>query len=74
MSTACLSINAVLSVLDGTIDSQHRDGEDGTDVTTAAPLANNVVINSISLILQHSLIKCNLLGMDTGWNGIHAQM
>ncbi|XP_069026931.1 highly divergent homeobox isoform X1 [Embiotoca jacksoni] len=29
---------------DGTIDSQHRDGEDGTDVSTAAPLANNVKI------------------------------
>lgn len=32
---------------DGTIDSQHRDGEDGTDVTTAAPLANNVKIEVI---------------------------
>ncbi|XP_030252052.1 highly divergent homeobox isoform X2 [Sparus aurata] len=29
---------------DGTIDSQHRDGEDGIDVPTAAPLANNVKI------------------------------
>ncbi|XP_044060541.1 highly divergent homeobox isoform X4 [Siniperca chuatsi] len=28
---------------DGTIDSQHRDGEDGTDFSTAAPLANNVI-------------------------------
>ncbi|KAM9356850.1 highly divergent homeobox [Symphorus nematophorus] len=27
---------------DGTIDSQHRDGEDGLDVPTAAPQANNV--------------------------------
>ncbi|XP_062281872.1 highly divergent homeobox isoform X1 [Scomber scombrus] len=32
---------------DGTIDSQHRDGEDGTDVTAAAPLANNVKIEVI---------------------------
>ncbi|XP_036932213.1 highly divergent homeobox [Acanthopagrus latus] len=29
---------------DGTIDSQHRDGEDGIDVPSAAPLANNVKI------------------------------
>uniref|UniRef100_A0A3Q1C153 Homeobox domain-containing protein n=1 Tax=Amphiprion ocellaris TaxID=80972 RepID=A0A3Q1C153_AMPOC len=28
---------------DGTIDSQHRDGEDGTDVSAAAPLANNKI-------------------------------
>ncbi|XP_041845811.1 highly divergent homeobox isoform X2 [Melanotaenia boesemani] len=28
---------------DGTIDSQQRDGDDGTDVSTAAPLANNVI-------------------------------
>ncbi|XP_029020880.1 highly divergent homeobox isoform X2 [Betta splendens] len=28
---------------DGTIDSQHRDGEDGTDVPHAAPMANNVI-------------------------------
>ncbi|XP_026214023.1 highly divergent homeobox isoform X3 [Anabas testudineus] len=28
---------------DGTIDSQHRDGEDGTDVFSAAPVANNVI-------------------------------
>ncbi|XP_026187107.1 highly divergent homeobox isoform X2 [Mastacembelus armatus] len=28
---------------DGTIDSQHRDEEDGTDVSTAAPMANNVI-------------------------------
>ncbi|XP_028272739.1 highly divergent homeobox isoform X2 [Parambassis ranga] len=32
---------------DGTIDSQHRDGDDGTDVSTAAPLANNVKIEVI---------------------------
>ncbi|XP_073342495.1 highly divergent homeobox [Pagrus major] len=32
---------------DGTIDSQHRDGEDGIDVPTAAPLANNVKIEVI---------------------------
>ncbi|XP_023128054.1 highly divergent homeobox [Amphiprion ocellaris] len=32
---------------DGTIDSQHRDGEDGTDVSAAAPLANNVKIEVI---------------------------
>ncbi|XP_008283182.1 highly divergent homeobox isoform X2 [Stegastes partitus] len=32
---------------DGTIDSQHRDEEDGTDVSTAAPLANNVKIEVI---------------------------
>ncbi|CAN9514760.1 unnamed protein product [Ophioblennius macclurei] len=32
---------------DGTIDSQHRDGEDGTDVSTAAPLANNVKVEVI---------------------------
>ncbi|KAM9849490.1 highly divergent homeobox isoform 2-T2 [Aulostomus maculatus] len=31
---------------DGTIDSQHRD-EDGTDVTIASPLANNVKIEII---------------------------
>ncbi|KAM7389452.1 hypothetical protein PAMP_023433 [Pampus punctatissimus] len=29
---------------DGTIDSQHRDGEDGTDLITVAPMANNVKI------------------------------
>ncbi|XP_029296868.1 highly divergent homeobox [Cottoperca gobio] len=29
---------------DGTIDSQHRDEEDGIDVSTAAPLANNVFV------------------------------
>ncbi|XP_029967990.1 highly divergent homeobox [Salarias fasciatus] len=32
---------------DGTIDSQHRDGEDGTDVSAAAPLANNVKVEVI---------------------------
>nr|XP_046262562.1 highly divergent homeobox [Scatophagus argus] len=32
---------------DGTIDSQHRDGEDGIDLSTAAPLANNVKIEVI---------------------------
>lgn len=32
---------------DGTIDSQHRDAEDGTDVSTAAPLANNVKVEVI---------------------------
>lgn len=32
---------------DGTIDSQLRDGEDGTDVSAAAPLANNVKIEVI---------------------------
>lgn len=32
---------------DGTIDSQHRDGEDGIDMSTAAPLANNVKIEVI---------------------------
>ncbi|KAM3612123.1 uncharacterized protein V6R79_003206 [Siganus canaliculatus] len=32
---------------DGTIDSQHKDGEDGLDVLTAAPLANNVKIEII---------------------------
>lgn len=32
---------------DGTIDSQHRDGEDGTDLSTAAPLANNVKVEVI---------------------------
>nr|XP_020485304.1 highly divergent homeobox isoform X1 [Labrus bergylta] len=32
---------------DGTIDSQWRDGEDGTDLSTAAPLANNVKIEVI---------------------------
>lgn len=35
-------------LLDGTIDSQHRDGEDGIDVPTAAPLANNVVLHYFS--------------------------
>ncbi|XP_040903739.1 highly divergent homeobox isoform X2 [Toxotes jaculatrix] len=28
---------------DGTIDSQHRDGEDGIDVSIAAPMANNKI-------------------------------
>ncbi|XP_042349592.1 highly divergent homeobox isoform X1 [Plectropomus leopardus] len=32
---------------DGTIDSLHRDGEDGMDVSAAAPLANNVKIEVI---------------------------
>ncbi|KAM9741499.1 highly divergent homeobox [Menidia menidia] len=32
---------------DGTIDSQQRDGDDGTDVSTDAPLANNVKIEVI---------------------------
>ncbi|XP_076595643.1 highly divergent homeobox [Chaetodon auriga] len=32
---------------DGTIDSQHRDGEDGTDVPAATPPANNVKIEVI---------------------------
>ncbi|KAM7000019.1 highly divergent homeobox [Tautogolabrus adspersus] len=32
---------------DGTIDSQWRDGEDGTDLSTAAPLTNNVKIEVI---------------------------
>ncbi|XP_071313346.1 highly divergent homeobox [Trachinotus anak] len=32
---------------DGTIDSQHRDGDDGTDVSIAAPMANNVKIEVI---------------------------
>ncbi|XP_037636653.1 highly divergent homeobox [Sebastes umbrosus] len=32
---------------DGTIDSQHRDEDDGVDVLTAAPLANNVKIEVI---------------------------
>lgn len=31
-------------VLDGTIDSQHRDREEDIDGTTAAPLADNVVL------------------------------
>lgn len=32
---------------DGTIDSQHRDGEDGNDLSSAAPMANNVKIEVI---------------------------
>ncbi|XP_059202824.1 highly divergent homeobox isoform X2 [Centropristis striata] len=32
---------------DGTIDSQHRDGEDRIDVSSATPLANNVKIEVI---------------------------
>ncbi|XP_041652914.1 highly divergent homeobox isoform X2 [Cheilinus undulatus] len=28
---------------DGTIDSQHQDGDDGIDLSTAAPLTNNVI-------------------------------
>ncbi|MEQ2215286.1 hypothetical protein XENOCAPTIV_030151, partial [Xenoophorus captivus] len=32
---------------DGTIDSHHRDGDDETDASTAAPLANNVKIEVI---------------------------
>ncbi|GLD61939.1 highly divergent homeobox [Lates japonicus] len=32
---------------DGTIDSHHRDGEDGIDVSIAAPMANNVKIEVI---------------------------
>lgn len=55
----CLSIRATFWLVDGTVDSQHRDGEDGIDVPTAAPLANNVVI-IISLIFQHSTIKFKL--------------
>uniref|UniRef100_UPI0037E86BBE highly divergent homeobox n=1 Tax=Semicossyphus pulcher TaxID=241346 RepID=UPI0037E86BBE len=39
-------LNDVLSE-DGTIDSQHQDGEDDTDLPTAAPLANNVKIEVI---------------------------
>ncbi|XP_047440570.1 highly divergent homeobox isoform X2 [Mugil cephalus] len=38
---------SVCSSEDGTIDSQHRDGEDGTDMSAAAPLANNVKIEVI---------------------------
>uniref|UniRef100_A0A1A7W8E9 Highly divergent homeobox n=1 Tax=Iconisemion striatum TaxID=60296 RepID=A0A1A7W8E9_9TELE len=32
---------------DGTVDSQHRDGDDETDVSSAAPLANNVKIEIV---------------------------
>ncbi|KAG7235325.1 hypothetical protein INR49_002773 [Caranx melampygus] len=32
---------------DGTIDSQHRDGDDGTDVSITAPLANDVKVEVI---------------------------
>lgn len=35
-------------LLDGTVDSQHRDGEDGIDVPAAAPPANNVVLHYFS--------------------------
>ncbi|AWP12406.1 putative highly divergent homeobox [Scophthalmus maximus] len=38
--SVCLSDN-------GTIDSQHRDGDDGTDVSICAPMANNVKIEVI---------------------------
>uniref|UniRef100_A0A3Q3WJH3 Homeobox domain-containing protein n=1 Tax=Mola mola TaxID=94237 RepID=A0A3Q3WJH3_MOLML len=43
----CLSIHAMLCLVDGTSDSQHRDGEEGIDVPSAATLANNVKIEVI---------------------------
>lgn len=43
---------------DGTIDSQHRDGEDGTDVSTAAPMANNVVLHYFSYITVEPYSIC----------------
>lgn len=45
------SINAAFFLLDGTIDSQHRDEDDGTDVSIAAPMANNVVLHYFSDII-----------------------
>lgn len=45
LHNVCLNNYAMFWLLDGTIDSQHRDGEDGIDVSTAAPLANNVVLH-----------------------------
>lgn len=47
--------HAIFLLVDGTVDSQHRDGEDGIDGPTAAPMANNVVI-IISVIFQYSTI------------------
>lgn len=40
----------MLCLVDGTSDSQHRDGEEGIDVPSAAPLANNVVLHYSSHI------------------------
>lgn len=52
------NILAMFWLLDGTIDSQHRDGDDGIDVSTAAPLANNVVLHYFSNItVQYNLTK-----------------
>lgn len=56
-----LSINSVsihclfvcLFYLDGTIDSQHRDEEDGTDVSNAASMANNVVLTPPLMLRSH---------------------
>lgn len=54
---AHLRIHALFPNLDGTIDSQHRDGEDGTDMSAAAPLADNVVLYAFSDIIvePHSI-------------------
>lgn len=42
------SVNALFLLLDGTIDSQHRDGDDGTDVSITVPMANDVVLHYFS--------------------------
>lgn len=39
-----LSHHCHVVVLDGTIDSQHRDREEDIDGSTAAPLADDVVL------------------------------
>lgn len=50
----CPNINTTFWLLDGTIDSQHQDGEEGADMSTAAPLISNVVSHFFLC-----KIKCN---------------
>lgn len=42
-------------VLDGTIDSQHRDREEDIDGSTAAPIADNVVFGSCHHFLEYRI-------------------
>lgn len=42
-------------VLDGTIDSQHRDREEDIDGSTAAPIADNVVFGSCHHFLRYRI-------------------
>lgn len=47
-STHCRTLShhhSHVVLLDGTIDSQHRDREEDTDGSAAAPLADNVVLD-----------------------------